>query len=375
MISTKLPRPILFIWENFGPLHVDRCDAVAKYFTDRQVIGIEILGRSTEYDWVSETGSFFQKITISTSNKKSSFLFASIIASIFRHRPEAVFFCHYQKPEIFVSALISRIVGIKTFTMNDSKFDDYARSLWREALKSFWFLPYKGALAASRRSVDYLRFLGVPRQRIASGYDAVSISRIRRLAAAPAAPEGAPFADRHLTIVARLLPKKNIALALQGLAICAQAGPIRRLIICGSGPLEHELKQLTEDLGLSSHVDFRGFVQTEEVCRVLATTLALILPSTEEQFGQVIPEALAMGVPVLVSDNCGARDHLVETGVNGFIFEPTNAAGLAFFIDLISSNESLWRSMATAAGRISERGDVDGFVQGVSRLLEGSAVP
>ncbi|WP_415427301.1 glycosyltransferase, partial [Staphylococcus borealis] len=103
------------------------------------------------------------------------------------------------------------------------------------------------------------------------------------------------------------------------------------------------------------------FVQTEEVCRTLATSLALILPSTEEQFGQVIPEALSMGVPVLVSDNCGARDHLVKTWINGFVFEPSNAEGLAFLMRLLSSSESTWTEMAKAAADSASLGDVGDF--------------
>ena len=65
---------------------------------------------------------------------------------------------------------------------------------------------------------------------------------------------------------------------------------------------------------------------------MLRKSLALILPSTEEQFGFVVLEALALGIPVIVSENVGARDLHVRTGVNGFIFEPDNEKGLAFFM-------------------------------------------
>ncbi len=363
----------MFLWENYGPLHVDRCDAVARAMPDRPVVGIEVLSRSSEYDWVSEAGENFQKITLSSPTDYRAWSPWKIIPAILKQRPQAVFFCHYQRPEILVTAAVVRACGIATFSMNDSKFDDYPRDLWRELVKSLFFLPYQGALAGSKRSADYLRFLGVPANRIVGGYDAVSTSRIRHLAGAPPAPGGAPFADRHFTIIARLLPKKNIATVLRALAILASAGKARRLVVCGSGPLEVELKHLAKDLGLSSLVEFRGFVQTSEVCATLAQSLALVLASSEEQFGQVIPEALSLGVPVLVSDNCGARDHLVRTGVNGFIFEPDNVEGLANLMNLISSSEPMWRSMAEAALRMSEKGDVSYFVAGVCELLRTSA--
>lgn len=257
---------------------------------------------------------------------------------------------------------------------NDSKFDDYPRELWREVGKSLYLAPYNGALVASRRSKDYLRFLGVRRERIALGYDSVSVARIQGLAKTKPAPEGAPFADRHFTIIARLLPKKNIPLALNALAILSRSGPTRKLVICGSGPLDAELKSLAHDLGIHELVEFRGFVQTEEVCETLSTTLCLILPSTEDQFGQVIAEALAMGVPVLASENCGARDDLLKTGVNGFIFEPTNVAGLAYFMRMLTSDEATWRAMATAAQAMAMRGDVSEFVNGAQQLLDDDRV-
>lgn len=362
-------RPIIFVWENFGPLHVDRCEALARDVPEIPVIGLEILSRSSDYDWIIESSNSFKKITLSSPEERDPWSPWKIISAIASNRPQAVFFCHYQRPEILLAAFMVRALGIKTFTMNDSKFDDYRRDLWREAVKTFFLLPYQGALAASQRSADYLRFLGIQRHHIALGYDAVSVSRIRHLANSAPAPGGEDFANRHFTIVARLIPKKNIALALRALAILARANKPRRLVICGSGPLESELKALSQDLGLSNLVEFKGFVQTEEVCRTLATSLALILPSTEEQFGQVIPEALSMGVPVLVSDNCGARDHLVKTGINGFVFEPSNAEGLAFFMRLLSSSESTWTEMAKAAADSASLGDVGDFVNGVRQLL------
>lgn len=212
-------RPIVFLWENFGPLHVDRCEAIAHAMPDRRIVGLEIQSKSSEYDWISETGQSFEKITLSAPSTAGAWSPAKIISILAKLRPEAIFFCHYQRTEIFIAASIARAMGFHVFTMNDSKFDDYSRSLWRELAKSLFFLPYQGALAASQRSADYLRFLGVPHDRIALGYDAISTSRIRMLANAAPAPHGALFEQRHFTIIARLLPKKNIALALRAFAL------------------------------------------------------------------------------------------------------------------------------------------------------------
>lgn len=359
----------MFLWENFGPLHIDRCEAVAKAMPERPIVGLEVLIKSSEYDWNSENGETFKKFTIYKSNAPSSWSPFRIISAALKLRPHAMFFCHYQRTSILISALVLRAFGVKIFTMNDSKFDDYSRDVWRELGKSFFFTPYQGALVASQRSADYLNFLGMSRDKIAFGYDAISTARIRTMGGTSPAPGGVDFHERHFTIVARLLPKKNIAAALRAFALLVRNGSKRKLVICGSGPLEAELKRQASELGVSDNVDFKGFLQTADICKTLAASLALILPSTEEQFGQVIPEALSLGVPVLVSDNCGARDHLVRTGVNGFIFEPFNVDGLAFLMDQLSSNEATWKHMSAAASRMSDLGDVRHFVEGVRALL------
>jgi glycosyltransferase involved in cell wall biosynthesis len=185
---------------------------------------------------------------------------------------------------------------------------------------------------------------------ISGSYNTLSVERIRLLAGAPPAPDGVAHRDRHFTVVARFVSKKNLKLAIEAYANYhfRSAGSVP-LHLCGSGPLEAELRSQVRDLRLEHKVVFRGFLQTADICQTLAQTLALILPSVEEQFGNVVLEALAMGVPIILSDNCGARDKLVRTAVNGFIVEPDNAVGFAYFMTALAGDESLWRRMAEAA--------------------------
>jgi len=93
------------------------------------------------------------------------------------------------------------------------------------------------------------------------------------------------------------------------------------------------------------------------------------LPSIEEQFGNVIPEAQAMGLPVILSDNCGGRDLLVRSGVNGFVIEPDNARGMAFFMGLLSEDEGLWRKMCLESQLFAERADSARFAEAVEALI------
>jgi L-malate glycosyltransferase len=116
-----------------------------------------------------------------------------------------IFFCHYEHPATFTAVVALRLLLRRVYVMNDSKFDDYERYLWREVGKAIMYMPYRGGIASGTRARDYLRFLGVPRNGITGNYNSLSVERVRRLAKAPPAPAGAPWIQRHFTIVARFV--------------------------------------------------------------------------------------------------------------------------------------------------------------------------
>jgi L-malate glycosyltransferase len=366
-------RTVAFIWENFGPLHVDRCEAVLR--RGFEVIGIEFANQSNTYAW-TPTSTRFRKITLFKSLADQHIsevrLSRALAFTCFRSGAQHLFFCHYIKPAVLFSALAMRGLGRRVYTMNDSKFDDMPRSFWREALKRQLVKPYHGCLAAGTRSQDYVRFLGIRPERIVRGYDTMSVPRMQ-VQSGDSSSEPVPFDERHFTIIARLVQKKNHKMALQAYhAYVSQSVKPRRLVICGSGELESDLKAQIAGSSMEPLVTFTGFIQTAEVSRILSSTLALILPSTEEQFGQVIPEAIAMGLPVLVSEACGARDELVRTGVNGFVFEPDNPEGLAWFMSILERDQNLWMKMTGATKRFIPLCDVGGFADGVERLISAA---
>jgi glycosyltransferase involved in cell wall biosynthesis len=365
-----LNNTIAFVWENFGPLHVDRCEAVMNRGFD--VIGIEFTGRSSTYGWAPFPAKF-RKVTLLggeiDGGLSEAKLLRALLSMCYRSGAHHFFFCHYEKPAILLSALAMRGVGRHVYMMYESKFDDHPRNLWREFIKRQFLKPYHGCLAGSTRTQDYVRFLGMRPDRIVRGYDTVSVQRMKRQLS-DVCSVAVPFDQRHFTIVARLVEKKNHSLALQAYRryLSTSSNP-RRLIICGSGLLENELKAEVKSLSLDQFVTFTGFIQTEEVSRILSSTLALILPSTQEQFGQVVLEAMAIGLPVLVSEACGARDELVRTGVNGFVFESDNPEGLAWFMSSLAHDQNLWIKMCHATKRFLPLCDVTGFADGVEQLV------
>jgi L-malate glycosyltransferase len=367
---------VILFWSNFGPYHVDRLEAATRALSaEYRVVGIEVGGSSYTYAWArpSDTADL-ERITLFPALAEERVpgwrRFGALLRVCWRLRPEHVFLCHYERIEIFLIAGLLRLAGARPYCMVESKFDDKPRRIWREIGKTIAFLPYRGALVGGRRTGEYLRFLGFRANRIAFGYDTVSMARIRRLANAPSAPEGGAYAERHFTIVARLVAKKNIAMALRAYASYRDVAgaAARALHICGAGVLEASLREDARTLGLTGVV-FRGFIQAPEIARLLASTLALILPSTEEQWGLVVNEALAMGVPILCAENVGARDLLVRTAINGYAVEADNPEGLARFMGRLAEDEAEWRRLADGSRALAPLADTEQFGRGLRRLL------
>ena len=90
------------------------------------------------------------------------------------------------------------------------------------------------------------------------------------------------------------------------------------LTIVGKGPLESSLKKIA-----SNNIVFTGNVDNHQLSQYYSGNNFLILPSISETWGLVVEEALYFGIPVLVSQNCGSSQ-LVINGENGFVFDPNN---------------------------------------------------
>jgi L-malate glycosyltransferase len=363
---------IALVWENFGPSHLDRIAACAA--AGLTVTAIELSSTSETYQWEAGDVAGVERVTLDQGGQGLSSLALTwkLFRAVRRSNCGAVFLCHYQITPVFLAALILRLSGVRVFTMLDSKFDDYPRFLWRELGKMVLLSPYQGALVGSQRSADYLHFLGFHRRPLLLGFDTLDLSRIRDLAGKD--PHKA-HAERDFLIVARLVEKKNLAFAIEAFAEWRKTAAIpRNLRIIGYGNLEASLRALAAERGVAEAIKFEGIADSAAVYRAMSEALCLILPSTEEQFGLVVIEALALGLPVLVSANAGAVEALIDNGVNGWVIDPRRGKALGAAMTLLDRSEPIWQAASVAAQATSERGEVRHFVAGVKALLQSGQV-
>jgi glycosyltransferase involved in cell wall biosynthesis len=133
--------------------------------------------------------------------------------------------------------------------------------------------------------------------------------------------------QRFLLFLGRLHPKKGCDLLIRAMARASR--PIA-LVIAGpeSTPAYGQyLRSLADGL----RVTFTGMLQSETKWGALVSAGALILPSHQENFGLVVAEALASGLPVLVSDQVNTSE-LIESYGAGFV-EPDTLEGTARLIE------------------------------------------
>jgi len=139
----------------------------------------------------------------------------------------------------------------------------------------------------------------------------------------PAPRSGRPFtfyAQAHLT------PRKGFDVLIRAFAARFRGDAMVRLVLGGDGVIRQELAALARSLGLQSQVTFLGQLPRDGVREAMWNANCFVLPSYAENFGVVLIEALATGVPV-ISTRCGGPEDIISDDV-GIIREPGDETGL-----------------------------------------------
>jgi len=146
--------------------------------------------------------------------------------------------------------------------------------------------------------------------------------------------------------IGRLIPKKGFSDLIRACAWLARGGKSFRCEIIGEGPLENELREQIEALGLRNHVNLTGAKPQSELRRRLAAANVFVLPSVIDPEGgmdnlpTVIMEAMATGLPV-VSTNIGGIPEMVIENETGFLVQPGNVEAIGDAIEEVVNDRSL----------------------------------
>jgi len=278
--------------------------------------------------------------------------------------------------------------GIPMVVMSESARGDEPRTWWKEIIKRRIVDLYAAALVGGQRHVEYLVELGMPRERIFTGYDVVdnAFFEQRALEIRNANPLQADetrkkhaLPENYFLASARFIEKKNLPILIRAYAEYRDRlkgtgvtdpgynrGAPWDLVLLGDGPMRDTLNTQLSTLNLHAHVHLPGFKPYDELPVYYGLAKAFVHASTTEQWGLVVNEAVASGLPVIVSNRCGCVPELVQD--NGFTFDPVNESELAGrLLQMASLSADERRRLGEASYRIAANFAPDRFGEGLEQ--------
>jgi glycosyltransferase involved in cell wall biosynthesis len=227
--------------------------------------------------------------------------------------------------------------------------------LWR--LKNRYLLGlFDGYLSVGSRAREMLLSLGASPCRIHASPHCVDNDFFSNAAAPHQTAEGrriarAAFgvgADNFVVLFAGKIEVKKRP--LQVIQALARLPPGAALLLVGTGPLEEQCRAEAQRLGV--RIAWAGFLNQTEIARAYAAADCLALPSDSgETWGLVVNEAMATGLPCVVSDRVGCGPDLVTPGETGEVVPLDNISALAEALDRIRMRQSEGHDFAPACRR------------------------
>jgi 1,2-diacylglycerol 3-alpha-glucosyltransferase len=272
----------------------------------------------------------------------------AVIAELERFGPDAVLTMGYSDPLMGRVAWWAKRRRVVSVTAWQSTRADRARSWWKELAKR-WLarVLFDAAFAGGPWNRQYAIELGFPPERVVTGYAVVDNEAFARRAAAARDQQGRA---QFFLYVGRFAPEKNLRRLVEAYGRHRQAGGSWELVLVGDGAERDALERMIDEDGIAG-VHVRPWATLDELAGWYGLASCFVLPSLSEPWGLVVNEAMATGLPVLVSERCGCVPELVSEGENGFAFDPLDVAKLTALLGRIEGMDAPTRE---AMGRESE---------------------
>ena len=289
---------------------------------------------------------------------------ACLMFHLWRRRAEYdLIHVHGLSYHTFAAVLMGRLLGrpVVVKLANSGPASDIAKMRSGQHLAlSRYLLPT--ALRADR-FVALNRL--IVRELVEAGVPAAQIEEIPNgVPTAGVAPK-ASYSLHHparLLFVGRLHPQKGLDVLLKALRRLQDEGTEVGLTLVGDGPQKTQLENLARALGIRTQVKFAG--ESSHVPDYLREADVFVLPSRAEGVSNSLLEAMAQGLPVVVSDIPGNAE-VVDDEKTGIVFRPDDVSSLAAGLQLLLKDQTLRQEIGDAArreidgryaiGRIAER--------------------
>lgn len=357
---------VCLVWQRFGPYHLSRLRASKQLFerNGAELLGIEVASTGGDHRYLSDKSPPNEFTTIFHGRPLEALgrreVFEATYERLEQIRPDAVSVPAYSEPEAQAALLWARDRHRIAVVMAESRREDVRRLPIREGLKRAIVSEFDAALAGGSPQARYIHELGIPHQRIFTPYDVVDNEFFsKRADEARINPStfkhlrGVPSGRRVFLACGRFIERKNFANLIRAYRQYVEGTPEGdpwTLVIIGDGPERRELEALAATVGPRGTITLAGYLSGADIAAYYGLADVFVHPATVEQWGLVVNEAMAAGLPILASTGVGAVEDLVSDGENGFTFAPHDPRAIARAMQRISSSEAERDLM----GRISQ---------------------
>jgi len=266
------------------------------------------------------------------------------IVKLVREKKIKIIHSHYSKATV-LGFFASRITGIPMIETNhlfppmplsDKKLQLYAK------IGAFILRYADKTIAVSHKIKTSLEDCGVPSDRISvieNGIDVEKCRSVRSKERVLARRElGLEDSSFMIGSVGRLTEQKGFEYLLEAAKAVLTKQNNVVFIIAGDGPLREQLNNYVHELKLDGNVRFLGF--RKDIMRILAAMDIFVMPSLDEGLPIAMLEAMAVGLPVIVTP-VGEIPRVIENKQNGILIEPKNSEVLANKIIYLMENHNI----------------------------------
>jgi glycosyltransferase involved in cell wall biosynthesis len=364
------------LFSNYGPYHIARLESLKKQHPsfEYQITGIELSRFQEMYPWQAQINELDFPIVSAVTNQSLERtqihqLMTNLLRILNQINPNILAISGYFKPSMLLALFWCKLLNKSAILFSETTEWDAPRIWWKEQIKSWIVRKYKSALVGGESHKRYLMKLGMPESAIFLGYDVVNNATFHPCGISHL-PN--PLKQPFFLAINRFIPKKNLLFILSAyIEYRQQVGNIAwDLVLCGDGELRSQIESQIARLNLQHVVHLPGFLQQEQLLSYFAHAGCFVHASTVEQWGLVVNEAMAAGLPVLVSNRCGCFKDLVIEGVNGFGFDPEDCQQLTQLMITISSENCDRAVMSKASLQHIQKFSPDYFANGLWQAVK-----
>ena len=368
-------------FRRFGPYHLARLNAIAAVC---DIVAIEYSRVDAVYAWdLEDDETDFSRIVIAEDSdqlKSHRHLMLRRISSVLDTiKPDVVAIPGWSSCEALASLNWCIRRGVPAVLLSDSTRSDYRRYAWGEWLKGRIVRLYSAGLVAGTAHGAYVQELGIKAEQVFSGFDVVdnayfisSTDSVRSSCSRFAAVTGLikPF---FLT-VSRFIPEKNLQSLIEAFSRyrVGTGADGWDLVLVGDGVERQILVDLCEKYKISTFVHFVGFRQYSELSTYYGLASVFVLPSAKDTWGLAVNEAMAAGLPVLVSKRCGCAVDLVDEGRNGYTFDPYNIDALVNLMLKVSMGSCDLAAMGRVSREIIAKWTLQTFAENLVKACKAA---